>query len=199
MLMGMKFFLTKNLKKPTFNLTIMPEYSYELKIPKERIAVLIGKKGEIKKEIETETNTKISIDSDEGDIVVSGEDPLTLFTTRDLIRAIARGFNPEVARLLLKQDYVFDLIELKEYMKNKNQMPRIKGRIIGKEGKSRRVLENLTDTYICVYGKTVGLIGLGEHVSIARRAIETLIAGSPHPSVYKWLEKKRKEMKIIEF
>ena len=37
------------------------EFSYELKIPKERVAVLIGKKGEIKKRIEDETSSKIFV------------------------------------------------------------------------------------------------------------------------------------------
>jgi len=39
------------------------EYSYELKIPKDRVAVLIGTDGEIKKKIEVETKTQIKIDS----------------------------------------------------------------------------------------------------------------------------------------
>ena len=41
----------------------MEQYSNELKIPKERVAILIGKKGEVKKELEDRTKTKIIIDS----------------------------------------------------------------------------------------------------------------------------------------
>lgn len=177
----------------------MTDYSYDLKIPKERIAVLIGKSGEIKNLLEEATHTKIHIDSQEGDVNLKGNDPLTLFTVRDIVRAIARGFNPEVAQLLLKQDYSFELVELREFVKNKEQMPRIKGRIIGKGGKARLIIEDLTDTYMCVYGKTIGIIGLGEDVAMARRAIESLAAGSPHSSVYKWLEKKRREKRMISF
>ena len=36
----------------------MVEYSYELKIPKDRVAVLIGKDGEVKKSIEEDTKSK---------------------------------------------------------------------------------------------------------------------------------------------
>lgn len=176
----------------------MAEYSYELKIPKDRIAVLIGKKGEIKKQIEEVTKTKINVDSSEGDVFVTGEDPLTLFSTRDIIRAIARGVNPEIAMLLIKQDYMFEIIDLKEYVKNKEQMPRIKGRVIGKEGKARRHIEELTETYICVYGKTISIIGIAEHVAIAKRAIESLLSGSQHSNVYKWLEKARRDLKMKE-
>ena len=97
------------------------------------------------------------------------------------------------------QDYIFEVVELRDFVKNKDQMPRVKGRIIGQEGKARRVMEELTDTNVCVYGKTIGIIGLGENVAIARRAIESLAAGSQHSNVYKWLESKRRERNTVEF
>ena len=82
----------------------MEEYTYELKIPKERIAVLIGKKGETKKKIEETTNLKLDIDSKEGEVVISGTDSLALFTAKENLPAIGRGFNPDVALLILKND-----------------------------------------------------------------------------------------------
>lgn len=176
----------------------MSEFVYEIKIPKDRIAVLIGKKGEIKKQIEENTNTRINIDSKEGDVTVSGEDALLLYCTRDIIKAIGRGFNPDIAMLLLKQDYAFEVINLPDF-DNPTQFRRIKGRIIGSEGKSRRLIEEHTDTYISVYGKTIALIGRTDTCSIARRAVEMLIKGSPHSNVYKWLEKMRRELKRREF
>ena len=48
------------------------EYSYDIKIPKDRVAVLIGRKGEVKREIEECTNSKVKIDSKEGEVTVSG-------------------------------------------------------------------------------------------------------------------------------
>ncbi|MBN2367908.1 RNA-processing protein [Candidatus Woesearchaeota archaeon] len=176
----------------------MAEFSYHIKIPHDRIAVLIGKQGEVKKQIEEATKTKIEVDSKEGDVTVSGQDALLLYETRDLIKAIGRGFNPEIAMLLLKQDYAFEVISLPEFEKP-TQFRRIKGRIIGKEGKSRRLIEEYTDTYISVFGKTVSLIGRSDTVSIARKAIEMLLKGSPHSNVYRWLEKMRRELKRREF
>lgn len=174
----------------------MTEYLYELRIPKDRIAVLIGKEGTIKKEIEAETKTKITIDSKEGDIFISGEDALGLYSCREVIRAIGRGFNPDIARLLLKSDYCFEFIDLKDYAgKSKDTLLRIKGRVIGADGKTRRLIEELSEAYVCVYGKTIGVIGLPESESVAREAIERLLKGSPHASVYKFLERKRREIK----
>lgn len=171
----------------------MAEFIYEIKIPKERIAVLIGKKGETKEKIEKALKISLSVDSHEGDITIQGNEALQLYVSRDIIRAIGRGFNPEIALLLLKQDYIFELLDMTRYVKE-NHMFRIKGRIIGKEGKARLVLEELTQTSICVYGKTIGIIGETENVSICKRALESLLQGAPHAVVYKWLERRRKEM-----
>ncbi len=177
----------------------MAEYQYELKIPKGRIAVLIGKDGCVKNEIEGETKTKLNIDSKEGDIFVSGEDALGLYSAREVIKAIGRGFNPEIALLLLKQDHVFEVIILGDYAgKSKEDLLRLKGRVIGKEGKARKVIEDLTECYICVYGKTIGVIGPIEKATIAKQAIEILLRGSTHANIYKFLEKKRREFKKKE-
>lgn len=174
----------------------MVEYSYELKVPKNRVAVIIGKEGSIKKEIEESTSTKLDIDSKEGDIFVSGEDALGLYTAREIIKAIGRGFNPEIARLLLKPDYIFEVVDLREYVgKSKDVLLRLKGRVIGKEGKSRKIIEELTECNISVFGKTISIIGLPESAVIARQAVESLLRGSTHANVYKFLERRRREMK----
>jgi ribosomal RNA assembly protein len=172
----------------------MPEFTYEIKIPKERVAVLIGKKGETKNRIETTAGVSLTIDSREGDVEVKGEDALQLYVTRDIIRAIGRGFNPEIALLLLKQDYVFEVIDISTFVKE-SHMLRVKGRLIGKEGKARKVIEELTQTSMSVYGKSVAIIGESENVGMCKRAVESLLQGAPHAVVYKWLEKRRKEMR----
>ncbi len=170
------------------------EFSYELKIPEERVAVLIGTEGATKKEIEEATQSKLDI-SKEGDITIIGEDGLMLYTTKDIVQAIARGFNPKIALLLLKQDYAFELIDMKDVAgKNKSTMQRLKGRVIGKGGKSRAEIERLTDTNIVVYGKTIGIIGELQQVTLAREAVAMLLSGSMHKTVFQFLEKKKKEI-----
>jgi ribosomal RNA assembly protein len=176
----------------------MDQYTYELKIPKERVAVLIGKDGETKKELESITKTTIQIDSKEGDVQLIGTDSIQLFLLKDVIRAIARGFNPELAKQLFKQDYVLEVLQLSDYVKSKEQMPRLKGRVIGTSGKSRAIIEELTDTHVSVYGKTIAVLGFCDNVAVAKKALESLLTGSPHSSVFNWLEKHRKQQKFTE-
>jgi ribosomal RNA assembly protein len=177
----------------------MPEFMYLLRIPKDRIAVLIGKSGETKKKVEQETSTKLNIDSKEGEIEVIGKDALGLYASREIIQAIGRGFNPEFALLLLKQDYAFEQVDIGNYIKTKESMQRLKGRVIGSEGKARKYIEEMTETHISVYGKTIGIIGETGNAAIARQAIENLLKGSQHSNVFNWLEKQRKEKSRREF
>ena len=175
------------------------EFAHELKVPRERIAVLIGTGGETKTKIEESTKAELDIDSKEGDVIISGEDGFSLFQAREIVRAIARGFNPEFAFDLLKTDYTLEVIPLMEFARNKNDLERIRGRLIGREGKSRQMIEEYTETHVVIYGKTVSILGMSEHVGVARRAIQLLLSGSQHATVYKWLEKKRTELKSKEY
>ncbi len=170
------------------------EFSYELKIPTERVAVLIGTDGVTKKEIENSTKSQINV-SKEGDVTITGTDGLLLYVAKDIIKAVARGFNPKIALLLLKTDYAFELIDMSDITgKNKSTLQRLKGRVIGKGGKSREEIERLTDCHISVYGKTVGIIGETMQVSLARQAVAMLLQGSMHKTVFRFLEKKKKEI-----
>ena len=171
------------------------EFSYDIKVPKDRIAVLIGVEGAMKAELEQETGCRINIDSEEGDVTLMGKDALNLYILREVIKAIARGFNPDIAKLLLKQNYLLEIIALADYSRDTNHQARLKGRVIGSNGKSRKTIEELTGSYICVYGKTIAILGSAETITFAKRAVESLLNGSPHAVVYKWLEKQRRELK----
>ena len=168
----------------------------EIAIPEVRIGVLIGKEGEIKERIENATNCKLKIDGESCVVKIACDDPVNFLKVQDVIKAIAHGFNPDVAMKILQDDLtVLDVIDLSSYIPEKH-LQRVKGRIIGKEGSMRKTIEDLLNVHVSVYGKTVSIIGDVESVAVAREAITMLIEGSQHSTVMRFLEKKRRELKM---
>lgn len=171
---------------------------FDVRIPRSRLPMLIGTQGSTKGRIESETGCKLIIDSQEGDVTVEGTDVVKGYIVRDIVKAVGRGFNPDVALQLLKSDNAFELIEIADFVKNKNAMDRIKGRVIGQGGKTRETIEKLMDVNISVQGKTIGIIGEIGRVATARQGVEMLLEGSQHAHVYKWLEGKRRTFTTTE-
>ena len=181
----------------------MPNTEY-LKIPRERVGVLIGKNGITKDEIENLTKTDINIDSDTGSIAISPteetEDPLAVWKSRYIVKAIGRGFNPDISLKLLGDETLLEIINLPDYVgKSKKAIMRQKARIIGKEGRTKDIIIDMTGVDISIYGKTVAIIGHMEQIHIAKEAVEMILNGVRHKTVYSFLEKKSRDMKIQEF
>ncbi len=164
-----------------------------LKIPKERLGVLLAEKKAIS-ELEKATGTKIHIDVETEQIEIFGQkegDPLGTLKASDVIRAIGRGFDRKTAFRLLEEDAVLSIIDLKEFAgEKKNALARIKSRAIGTEGKAKSRIADMTDTDIAIYGKTISIIGKIENVELACRAISDLCSGSMHNTVYKMLARE---------
>lgn len=167
-----------------------------IKIPADRIGVLVGPTGSVKSTLEEKTKAEMVIDSDTGAVeIIAGEDPIIAMRLAEVVRAIGRGFSPERAFPLLEDEMLMlDVIDLSRVCNTKTDMARIKGRIIGKDGRTREITEKLTGVGISVYGKTVAIIGGPEQIRIARAAIEMLLDGAPHGAVYGFLEKKNQEL-----
>ncbi|MEM0505716.1 MAG: KH domain-containing protein [Thermosphaera sp.] len=177
------------------------------KLPLDRIGVLIGDDGRVKKEIEVKTRTSITIDSNTGGVVIEPALPTTsaleLMKARDIVKAIAYGFSPDRAMRLLDEDQVLIVVDVRQYVGDKpNHVARVLGRIIGEDGKARRTLEEMTGAYISVYEPYVAIIGDYETANIAKTAVEMLIQGRRHSSVYKYVENetftlKRRRMREL--
>lgn len=170
-----------------------------LKIPEDRVAVVIGKSGEVKSQLEALLGVPIELNSETGDITIDdtkAKDPLAVLKVLNVLKAIGRGFAPEKAFRLTSDDTYFELLDIRDYVgKDQKHVRRMKSRIIGTNGKTRQIIEELTGVNISIYGNTVGLIGEIMNVGYAKTACDMILNGSEHSTVYNFLENKRKELK----
>jgi ribosomal RNA assembly protein len=174
--------------------------SEHIKIPLDRVAVLVGPKGSVKELIEEKSTTNLNIESSSGTVeIMEAKDPIKGMRAREVVHAIARGFSPEKATRLFDDDnLMFETIDLSNIARTEKDMERLKGRIIGRAGKTREVFEEITNVRLSVYGKTISIIGYPEQNAVARAGIDMLLKGSTHGPVYKFLEKKRTDLKNVE-
>ncbi len=171
-----------------------------VRVPKERVAVLIGKKGNVKKRIENSTGAKLYIDSESGDIEIDDTqlvDPLYNLKLPDLIKAVGRGFSPNKALRLLDEGVFLTIIDIKDYSTRPSRIRELKGRLIGRKGKTRELIETLTTANLSIYGHTVAIIGTGPELEIAGEAVRLILQGSKHGSVYTMLERRSKELRMM--
>ena len=164
------------------------------KVPPDRIGVLIGEGGKVKTEVMRRTRTRITVDSNTGMVIIEPEapdvPPYMVMKAQEFVRAVAYGFSPERAMRVLDEDQILVVIDLKQYVGDSpNHLQRIKGRIIGEQGRARRTIEEMTGTYISVYDNYVAIIGDYESANVAKQAIEMLIQGRQHSTVYRFLER----------
>ncbi len=171
------------------------------KIPKDRIGALIGPEGKVKQALEKRLKVELTIDSEAGDITImlkpEAEDPSLLFRAQEVVTAIGRGFSPEGAfRLIDDEDLMLEVIDLREmFGTSQSELQRVKGRIIGQEGKTRRIIEELTEADVSIHGHTVSIIAGVDEMEVAREAVKMLLRGSMHSTVYRYLHRKRRELK----
>jgi len=171
-----------------------------VRIPVERIGVLIGPGGSVKSQIEKACKVRLTINSETGEVEIAStpkmEDPSLLLKAQNIVLAVGRGFSPEKALKLLDDEYLLEIFDLRSLVgRSRKNLVRVKGRIIGERGKTRRIIEEATGVDISVYGHTVAIIGRHDEIPVAREAIQRLISGSEHSTVYRMLGRRRHELK----
>ena len=171
------------------------------RIPKDRIAVLIGKGGSTRKMLEEACGGKLEIDSQTGEVRVFWEDqevdPIVKMKTPDVILAVGRGLSPARAVQLLEDEIHLVMFDIREWVgRQPNQIRRMRSRLIGRNGMIRSRIEELTGTEIAIYGSTVIVIGDDMGLEIAKPAIESILRGSEHGNVLHGLEKDRKRQRM---
>ena len=169
-----------------------------LRIPNDRIGALIGPHGSTRKMLEERSGVHIEVDTDQNEVAihdeVEGVDPLMVLKMRDIVRAIGRGFSPEHAIRLFSDDCYFELLDFHDYVgKHKGHIRRVTARLIGSEGKTRRIIEEQTSCDLAIYGHTVSIIGELEDLGNAKQAVDMILRGAEHASVYRFLENQRRK------
>ncbi len=169
-----------------------------LRLPKDRVGAAIGPDGRVREEIERRTGTELTLDGGTGEVTVKSpeENPLGVLAAREVLTAIGRGFSPKRAFRLFNEDAYLEVIDVTSYTgRSDKARGRLKGRVIGEAGKTRRIIEETTGAALSIYGKTISAIGTPKQLEVVREAVHMLLSGSPHSAVYSFLERKRREFK----
>ncbi len=174
-----------------------------VRIPDDRIGALIGPGGIAKRALESKTGTQIVVDAEEGEVEITSQtegDPVGVLKARDIVLAVGRGFAPDRAERLLKDDTYLAVLDIKQVTgkKEKAALWRIRSRVIGEHGRARARIEELSGCSMSVYGSTVALIGQEQQLERASRAVQLLLRGSEHSAVFHLLARLREEAMLKE-
>ncbi len=157
-----------------------------VKMPKERLAILIGQNGTVKKDLEKRTCTKITVTDD---VEIEGE-AVDVMLASNIVKAIARGFSPENAFLLMNEEYELNIITLEGH--SYKLVKRLMGRVIGTQGNTRKKIEDSCGARISIYGKTVAIISKLDKSEAAMKCIEALLVGKTHGYAYRVMNDLKK-------
>lgn len=159
-----------------------------LRIPRERVGALLQAKQQIEKKYGIEV-----VVGKEGEVELRGESVWT-YLAKDVVQAIGRGFSPGEAAKLFRENYCLYIIDLREHCQTENAMRRVKGRIIGENGKIKAEIERATESTVEVYGHTVGIIAPVDAMEYAKEAIAMIMDGAPHTTVINYLGRIRETL-----
>lgn len=161
-------------------------------IPEQRMKILRTNKKLVQK-LESLVDVKIKLTEN---VEIESDDPLLVMRIKSVIKAFGRGLDFEDALNLLDEEFELRIIDIKGFSgKSSSRLNELRGRIIGRKGKTKAIIEKLADVKISIYGKTISIIGKWDSVQCANQAICMLLEGRRHGSVYKFLEENIKKIK----
>ncbi len=129
---------------------------------------------------------------EENEVMIAGE-PYDEYNARNVIQAFGRGFSINTSCKLLGESYFFKYINMRDMFRKNEQVKRLKARIIGEGGRSKKYIETVSETELSIYGDTVGIIGTIQGISIAVIGIEALLGGGTHKKAYRLMELARRK------
>jgi len=145
--------------------------------------------------IESKLNIKISYNN-KTTFEIKGNE-LDEFLGEKILTAIDFGFNAEDALILKKEDFSLQFVNIKSHTKKKN-FQLIRSRIIGREGRAKATIEELTGSIIVLHENKIGIIVDSNHLDSVVQALISIIQGSKHANVFAYLEKQNRLNRHID-
>ncbi|MCL4365550.1 MAG: hypothetical protein M1569_00825 [Candidatus Marsarchaeota archaeon] len=160
-----------------------------LLIPEKRAALLDQK---LLKKLSARLNCRIALEGN--DVSIDG-DPFSEYNAKNVIQAFGRGFETEKCYKLLNDDIFFQTINIKDIFRSREQLARVKSRVIGSEGRAKEYIESISGADIAVFGGTVSAIGRADELKVAEAGIRILIGGGAHKSAYRAMELEKRKLR----
>jgi len=143
---------------------------------------------------ELEEKLKVAIAFQGRKASIEGQ-PFAEYEASMVLEAINFGFSAKAALQLTDEQFIFRKIPIKNFTKRKN-LKEVRARIIGREGKTKRTLEEISGCSIIVKDSNmIGIIGSAESIEEATTALANLIRGSKQANIYRFLERMNAERK----
>jgi ribosomal RNA assembly protein len=125
---------------------------------------------------------------EENIVTIEGADAYEEYSAKNIVAAYGRGFDVNIAQRLMKEDYYFQIIDIRQLFSNKKRAREIKARLIGTDGRAKRYIEVVSSAKIAIYGDTVSIIGRPDEIAEAEAAIKSIINGTGHRKAYTRME-----------
>jgi len=134
---------------------------------------------------------KVKITNKGKEVSIDGK-PEDEYIAEKTIHALNFGFPFSIAMLLKEEEFMFEIISIKDHTK-RHDLNRIRARIIGKGGKTLKTLATLTNCHFELKDNEIGIIGPATCIKNTQQGIISIIQGSKQSNVYKYLEHHKPE------
>jgi|SRR3989338_5914833 len=143
------------------------------------------------KELERKLNVKISATGRK--VTISG-DALDEYEAMIILDAMSRGFSASKALMLKEEGMSFRVLSIKDFTRKKN-LKEVRARIIGRQGRTRKTMEDISGAEIVVHDNDVGIIAHSENMDEIVKSITALVRGTKQANTYRHLERINKMKK----
>jgi ribosomal RNA assembly protein len=138
-----------------------------------------------------DTGVEITIDKTKARL--KSDNAFRSMLAKNAVTAFNRGFDSAISSLLLDDSYDIAVVNINDYTRSKKRQMELKGRVIGSRGMIKKRLMKETSCYIKIQGKTISIVGHVERIGMAQGAIEMILNGAKHDSVFISIDRKKLE------